>query len=160
MNNLILINKCSRQDCKNSVPFDGSKTCNRCKLANKRHKAEQRARKKANLANTRTEEQSGKKHGPDHGFEDSERPVQRQKMCHEDSRASTPAPESHSEDEDSRPFDNEPDESVSDNETSDNLELIWLNRQLSLISMPKTSFLTCGDNSMIRQMSFSMALTL
>jgi len=91
------------------IPVDGSKTCDRCKLVNKKHKAAQRARKKANLADTRIEQLTGSKRGPDQELEGSERQAQRQKMHHESSSGSHLSP---SDDEDSNFFDDEPNESV------------------------------------------------
>jgi hypothetical protein len=110
MDNPSLTQKCSRHDCKNMILVDGSKTCDRCKLVNKKHKAAQRARKKANLADTRIEQLTGSKRGPDQELENSERQVQRQKTHHEGSSGSHLV--SPSDDEDSTFFDDEPNESV------------------------------------------------
>jgi hypothetical protein len=82
MDNPSLTQKCSRHDCKNLIPICGSKTCERCKVTNKRNKAAQRARNKANLVDTNTEKQVERKRGADNGLEKSARPAQRQKTQH------------------------------------------------------------------------------
>ena len=112
MDNPPLTRKCSRHDCKNLVPIDGPKNCERCKVANKKHKAAEQARKKLHLTNAGTEKQASKKRRLDQEMEDSGRPTQCQKICHNGLRASSP---SRSDDEDNGFFNNKSDESVSPN---------------------------------------------